>query len=198
MHNDVRRNILRAITSGALILAGCSEPGSGAPTAEHSTSYSCQAQAVTGETYTRAGTPKAPFTVSIPKLPGWEPAATARTDNKLAVVKTIGISRSLTMLMSLDPAPSYEQAQEQLNSFTNIVGPVKITHDEALEICGTKATRLIGTAEERGQQYDYLNVTYHSGDNYYPVQLRNQMKLSDVPLFSADIDVMFQGFQISP
>lgn len=198
MPNDVRRNILRVMSSGALILAGCSQPESGTPTAEHPTSYSCQAQAVTGETYTRTSTPKEPFTVSIPKLPGWEPAATARTDNKLAVVRTIGISRSLTMLMSLDPAPSYEQAREQLNSFTNIVGPVKITHDETLEICGTKATRLIGTVEERGQQYDYLNVTYHFGDNYYPVQLRNQMKLSDVPLFSADIDVMFQGFQISP
>ncbi|SKN26480.1 hypothetical protein [Mycobacteroides chelonae] len=196
MRNDFRRNIFRAMTSGALILAGCSQPGSGTPTAEHPTAYSCQAQAVTGEIYTRASTPKEPFTVSIPKLPGWEPAATARTDNKLAVVKTIGISKSLTMLMSLDPASSNEQAAEQLDGLTEIVGPVKITHDETIEICGIRATRLIATTGERAQQYDYLNMVYHVGDDYYPVQLRNQMSIGDVPLFSADIDVMFQGFQI--
>ncbi|WP_078326127.1 hypothetical protein [Mycobacteroides salmoniphilum] len=101
------------------------------------------------------------------------------------------------MLLSLDPAPSSEQATEQLDGLTKIVGPVKITHDETVEICGIQATRLIGTAAERDQQYDYLNLVYHVGDNYYPVQLRNQMRVSDVPLFSADIDVMFQGFQIS-
>lgn len=101
------------------------------------------------------------------------------------------------MLMSLDPAPSLEQAMEQLDSLTEIVGPVTITHDETIEICGIRGTRLIATAGERGQQYDYLNIAYHVGDDYYPVQLRNQMSIGDVPLFSADIEVMFQGFQIS-
>lgn len=99
------------------------------------------------------------------------------------------------MLMSLDPAPTSEQATEQLDGLTKIVGPVKITHDETVEICGIRAARLIGTAGER--EYDYLNLVYHVGSNYYPVQLRNQMNVSDVPLFSADVDLMFQGFQIS-
>lgn len=196
MRDGLPRNILCATISGVLTLVGCSQPGSGTPTAEHPTAYSCQARAATGEAYTRTETPAEPFIVSIPKLPDWNPAATARTDNKLSVVKTIGISRSLTMLMSLDPAPSNEQATEQLDGLTKIVGPVKITHDETVEICGIRATRMIGTAAERDQQYDYLNLVYHAGDNYYPMQLRNQMRISDVPLFSADVDTMFQGFQI--
>ncbi|WP_286144085.1 hypothetical protein [Mycobacterium sp. D16R24] len=197
MRNDIRRNIFRAMTSGALILTGCSQSGSGTPTAEHPTTYSCQAQAATGEVYTQARNPKEPFTVSIPKLPGWEPAATARTDNKLAVVKSIGISRSLTMLIPLDPAPSREQALARLDSLNEIDPSVTIIHHETVEICGSTATRLIGTTGERGRQYDYLNLAYQVDDNFYPIQLRNQMSLGDVPLFSADIDVMFQGFQIS-
>lgn len=100
------------------------------------------------------------------------------------------------MLMSLDPAPSDEQATEQLDGLTKIVGPVKITNDETVEVCGIHAKRLIATTAERDQQYDYLNLVYHVGDNYYPVQLRNQMHISDAPLFSADVDAMFQGFQI--
>ncbi len=198
MRNDIRRNIFRAITSGALILTGCSQPGSGTPIAEHTTAYSCQAQAVTGQVYTRARTPKEPFTVSIPKLPGWEPAATARTDNKLAVVKSIGISRSLTMLMPLDPASSREHALAQLDSLNEIDPSVTIIHNETVEICGNQATRLIGTTGERGRQYDYINLAYQIDGNFYPIQLRNQMSLGDVPLFSADIDTIFQGFQISP
>ncbi|PVB34579.1 hypothetical protein DDJ92_00005, partial [Mycobacteroides abscessus] len=38
---------------------------------------------------------------------------------------------------------------------------------------------------------------YQVGGKYYPLQLRNQMSTSDVPLFSADVELMFQGFQIS-
>ncbi|CPV95039.1 Hypothetical protein ERS075547_00531 [Mycobacteroides abscessus] len=195
MRYDLRWEILGATISGTLILTACSQPGADAPNAAQPPTYSCQAQAATGEAYTHAQTPAEPFTVSIPKLPDWKPAATARTDNKLSVVKTIGISRSLTMLMSLDPTSTSQQATEQLKDLTKIVGPVKITRDEAVEICGVRAARLIGTAGAR--QYDYLNLAYQVGGKYYPLQLRNQMSTSDVPLFSADVELMFQGFQIS-
>lgn len=100
------------------------------------------------------------------------------------------------MLMSLDPTSTSQQATEQLKDLTKIVGPVKITRDETVEICGVRAARLIGTAGVR--QYDYLNLAYQVGGKYYPLQLRNQMSTSDVPLFSADVELMFQGFQISP
>ncbi|SII60271.1 Uncharacterised protein [Mycobacteroides abscessus subsp. abscessus] len=198
MRYDLRWEILGATISGTLILTACSQPGANAPNTAQPPTYSCQAQAATGEAYTHAQTPAEPFTVSIPKLPDWKPAATARTDNKLSVVKTIGISRSLTMLMSLDPTSTSQQATEQLKDLTKFDSSVAIVEDETVDVCGLEASRLVGITEDRGLRFEYLNLAYPFDGNYYPLQLRGQMAICDFPLFGVEVETMFRHLQIGP
>ncbi len=103
----------------------------------------------------------------------------------------------MTMLMILAPVDSQEKAAKQLDDFTRLDPEVVLQSTKAVSVCGVSGTRIVGSNDKRGLQFDYLNVVYRSGNTTFPIQVRNQMNLADVPLFSVDVDKILGGFQVS-
>lgn len=153
---------------------------------------------MTGQTYTQFRPNGQPFSASIPELPGWRSAPTALRENQLALTKTIGKTRSYVALSILRPEPNRDKAFTQLDKLTKFDSSVSIIQDQAANVCGLAASRLAGIAEKRGLRFEYLNLSYPFDGNYYPVQLRAQMSMSDSSLFGADVETMFRNLQIGP
>lgn len=187
-----------ASISCALVLTGCTNQIPGTPTPVSATAYSCQARAVTGQTYTQFRLRGQPFSASIPKLPGWRSAPTALTENQLALTKAIGNTRGYIALSTLRPELYRNKALTQLDKLTKFDSSVSIVKDKTVNVCGREASRLTGIAEKRGLRFEYLNLIYPFDGNYYPVQLRAQMSLSDSSLFGAEVETMFRNLQIGP
>ncbi len=192
------RCALSATLSGVLGLTGCTHQVAGTPTATTTTTYSCQAEAASGQVFKQLRPHNEPFSISIPRLPGWQSVPTALKENQLALTKTIGPSRSYVALSVLHPEFNRDKAFAQLDMLTRFDSSLSITRDEVVKVCGLEASRLVGSAMERGLRFDFLNLAYPADGGFYPVQLRNQTGASDLSLFGADVNVMFRNMQIGP
>ncbi|QIS08657.1 hypothetical protein [Nocardia arthritidis] len=142
--------------------------------------------------------PEHPFTVRIPRLPGWQPAKWDGTGPGLVIhpdTPKPGGRRSATITVTA-PAPF------KSDTAVGMVGPSgwKKLSSERIEVCGLPGYRTIGTVPAKdgnGSDYDeYLSVTYISGELQYLISMRTEVAAIDLYFYRADLDRIRNGLQI--
>ncbi|WP_225727856.1 MULTISPECIES: hypothetical protein [unclassified Nocardia] len=142
--------------------------------------------------------PEHPFTVRIPRLPGWQPAKWDGTVPGLAIHRDApkpGGRRSATITVTA-PAPV------EAGAIVSVAAPAgwKELSSGRIDVCGLPGFRSIGTVPAKdgnGSDHDEsLSANYISGNLAYPILMRTEVTATDLDFYRADLDRIRNGLQI--